>query len=71
MENFPVAKEFIEKSAAFLVRNSNDIAERVIELMENTDKAKGMGQNAKEIVDINSGAANKAIELIRSFLGTV
>jgi hypothetical protein len=30
-----------------------------------------MGQNAKEIVEKNRGAVKKAVELIRSFIGTV
>jgi len=69
MDNFPIASEFLAKSAAFQVNDSDDIAARVIELLEDDDKAKAIGSKAKAIVDANAGAANKAIDLIRSLLG--
>ena len=71
MDNFPIASEFLAKSAAFQVNDSDDIAARVIVLLEDDDKAEAIGNKAKEIVDANAGAANKAIDLIRSLLGTV
>ena len=71
MDNFPIASEFLAKSAAFQVNDSDDIAARVIELLEDDDKAEAIGNKAKKIVDANAGAANKAIDLIRSLLGTV
>ena len=71
MDNFPIASEFLARSAAFQVKDSDDIAARVIELLEDDDKAKEIGNKAKEIVDANTGAANKAIDMIRSILGPV
>ncbi len=70
MDNFPIAGEFLDKSAALEVKDSNDIAETIIELLINNDKAVNMGQNARAIVDKNTGAVKKAIELIRGFIGT-
>ena len=71
MENFPIAREFLDSSAALEVKNSEETAETVIDLLSNTEKAEDTGQNAKAIIDRNTGAVNKAIELIRGFLGTV
>lgn len=70
MENFPIAGEFLEKSAAMEVKDANDIAEKVTELMNNEEKAAALGRNAKAIVDKNTGAVKKAIELIRGYIGT-
>jgi 3-deoxy-D-manno-octulosonic-acid transferase len=71
MDNFPIASEFLTRSAAFQVKDSNDIAARVIELLEDDKNAEAVGNKAKEIVDANAGAANKAIDLIGSLLGPV
>ncbi len=71
MDNFPIASDFLARSAAFQVKDSDDIAAKVIELLEDDDKAKEIGNKAKEIVDANTGAANKAIDMIRSILGPV
>ncbi len=71
MENFPIAQEFIDRGAALRVRNPADIADTVTELFSNREKAVQMGRNARAIVDENAGAVNKAVELIRSYIGTV
>ncbi len=71
MDNFPVAREFLERSAAVQVGNAADIAETVIELMDNSEKAREMGQNAGSIINENRGAVKKAIELVRGLIGTV
>jgi 3-deoxy-D-manno-octulosonic-acid transferase len=71
MDNFPVAGEFIEKAAAIEVNGQEDMANRVVELLENKKESDSMGKNAKEIVEKNRGAVKKAVELIRSFIGTV
>ncbi|UCD35033.1 MAG: 3-deoxy-D-manno-octulosonic acid transferase [Nitrospiraceae bacterium] len=70
MDNFPIAEEFLEKSAAQEVRDSRDMAELVLELLENKDRAARMGINARAIVDRNTGAVNRALALIRGYLGT-
>jgi len=70
MDNFPIAEEFLEKSAALPIRDSKGIAETVIELLTDNEKAVKMGQNARSIVDKNTGAVKKALELIGSYLGT-
>jgi 3-deoxy-D-manno-octulosonic-acid transferase len=70
MENFPVAGEFLQRSAARVVRESNSAAQTVIELAGDADRANDMGRRARTIVDANTGAAKKAVVLIRSLLGT-
>jgi 3-deoxy-D-manno-octulosonic-acid transferase len=70
MDNFPFAGEFIEKSAALRVTNSEDMADSVSELLGNAEKAVTMGMNARAIINENTGAVHRAIELVRGFLGT-
>jgi 3-deoxy-D-manno-octulosonic-acid transferase len=70
MENFPIAGEFLERSAAIEVRDSKDIAQTVTTLLKDNNKAADLGRNARSIVDKNTGAVKKAIELIRGYIGT-
>jgi 3-deoxy-D-manno-octulosonic-acid transferase len=70
MDNFPIAQEFLNDGAAVLVNNSGDITTAVLDIMEDAEKAKLMGQKAKAIVNNNTGAVEKALDLIRSLLGT-
>ncbi|MBI5049728.1 MAG: 3-deoxy-D-manno-octulosonic acid transferase [Nitrospirae bacterium] len=68
MENFAIASEFLKQGAALEVKDSADIANAVTDLLKYTDKAKEMGQKAKDITDSNTGAVKKAVELIRDIL---
>jgi len=70
MSNFPFAEEFIEKSAALRVMNPHDIADAVTDLLNNPEKADAMGRNARTIINDNTGAVNKALELVKGYLGT-
>jgi 3-deoxy-D-manno-octulosonic-acid transferase len=69
MDNFPIAKEFLNEGAAIMVNNPGDIAHTVIDLLRDTEKAIQMGQKAKSIMNRNTGAVNKALVLVRSLLG--
>lgn len=69
MDNFPIAKEFLTKSAALVARNSTEIVKEVSELLKNPEKAEQMGENARIIIESNKGAIEKALELVRSFIG--
>ncbi|MEW6599373.1 MAG: 3-deoxy-D-manno-octulosonic acid transferase [Nitrospirota bacterium] len=71
MENFPIAAEFLRRSAAMQVSDAREIAETVITLIRDNRKAAELGRNARSIVDRNTGAVNKAVELIRGYIGTV
>jgi 3-deoxy-D-manno-octulosonic-acid transferase len=70
MENFPIHREFLEKSAALIVKNSSDIIDSVSGLLNDPQEAEEMGGKGKAIVDSNTGAVDKAITLIRSYFGT-
>lgn len=70
MENFPIAGEFLKRSAAVEVRDAKDIAETVTTLLRDNIKAAELGRNARSIVDKNTGAVKKALELIRGYIGT-
>jgi 3-deoxy-D-manno-octulosonic-acid transferase len=71
MDNFPAAAEFLDSNAALEVASSKNISDTVIDLLNNNDKAVQLGKNAKKIVDKNTGAVKKAIDLVRSYIGTV
>ena len=71
MDNFPITGEFLKMSAALEVKDSKDMAEAVIALLEDNEKASDMGQNARAIVDKNRGAVKKAMDIIRGCIGTV
>jgi 3-deoxy-D-manno-octulosonic-acid transferase len=70
MNNFPISKEFLKKSAAIQINNAEDISDTVTDILLNNDKALALGRNAKAIVEKNTGAVNKAVELVRSLIGT-
>jgi 3-deoxy-D-manno-octulosonic-acid transferase len=70
MENFPFAVDFLDKSAAIRVANADDIADKVIRLLNDKAKSSAMGRNAKAIIENNRGAVKKALELVRGFIGT-
>ena len=70
MENFPIAGEFLKKSAALEVKDAKEIAKTVAELIQRPEKAKLMGENARAILDENKGAVKKALKLVRGYLGS-
>ncbi len=70
MDNFPVAGDFLETSAALEVKDADDIADAVVELLNDNDKAVSMGRNARLIIEKNAGAVKKAVELVRRYIGS-
>ncbi len=71
MDNFPVHREFLEESAAILVKDPSDIITNVSSLLNDPEKAKDMGMRGKAIVANNTGAVDKAVDLIRRCLGAI
>ncbi len=71
MGNFPIASEFLKQSAALQIRDAGDIADKVCDILEDNEKASMMGERARAIFDNNAGAVHKAIELIRSYIGSI
>jgi len=70
MDNFPFAEDFLNESAAIMVRGVDDLAKSVTELLERPERAEGMGTRARAIIERNRGATDRAIELIRGIIGT-
>jgi 3-deoxy-D-manno-octulosonic-acid transferase len=70
MDNFPFASEFLEQGAAAIVRDTREIEKTVRELLDDSGKAERMGQRAKAMVEKSAGAVNKALELVRGYLGS-
>ncbi len=69
MENFPVASEFLREGAALMLKDSKGVTTAIKDLLKDNKKAEQMGQKAKAIIDSNTGAVEKALDLVRSFLG--
>jgi len=69
MENFPFAEDFLREDAAIMVTDSHDIVKAIKDLLSNPEKARQMGKKARTIIDRNTGAVKKAVDIIRSFLG--
>ena len=67
MENFPFIKDFYLAGAAFEVE-ANTLAKRIKELLLAPEKASAAGMQARDLYVKNSGAVNRAIELIRDFI---
>jgi len=68
MDNFPFAKDFIEQSAATMVRNPEELSEGIRELLINHEKARIMGEKARSIIDKNRGATERALRLIKDVI---
>ncbi len=69
MENFPVAAEFVQRKAAFQVSNAARLADTVIKLLSDKDLRDKTGQNARMIVEANTGAVDRALNIVRRHLG--
>jgi 3-deoxy-D-manno-octulosonic-acid transferase len=70
MDNFPMASDFIKEGAGIEVRGSGEMASAVEDILGDDIKADRMGQKARKMVEENMGAVEKALQLVRSSLGT-
>ena len=69
MANFrEMAKLFLDKEAAIMVRDEEDLFVTANRLLKNKDTAIEMGRRAADLIDEKRGAAARAVELIRSLL---
>jgi 3-deoxy-D-manno-octulosonic-acid transferase len=68
MENFPFMKDFYREGAAFEV-DAAALPTMIKELLLVPEKAKSAGQRARELFLRNSGAVDRAIGIIREYLG--
>jgi len=67
MENFPVIKDFYKEGAAIEI-NEERLYAVLKELLSNPEKAKEIGSRAQELNRENSGAVNRAMEIIAGYL---
>lgn len=67
MENFPVIREFYEAGAALEVSPVN-LPAAIRELLMNPEKADALGSRAREVYRKNSGAVERAMEVLAKYL---
>ena len=67
MENFPVIQDFYREGAAIEV-SEKGLYSRLRELLSSPDKAKEIGSKAHELYTKNSGAVERAMEIIESYI---
>lgn len=70
MDNFPMASDFIREGAGIEIRGAGELAAAVEDILGDVKKRERIGQRAKKIVEENVGAVEKALQLVRSILGT-
>ncbi|MEW6586245.1 MAG: 3-deoxy-D-manno-octulosonic acid transferase [Nitrospirota bacterium] len=67
MENFPVIKEFYRAGAALEVPEE-ELFSTLKELLSNPEKAAAVGGKAQELYRNNSGAVERALEIIKRYV---
>jgi 3-deoxy-D-manno-octulosonic-acid transferase len=70
MENFAeMASRFVSAKAAVQVESPEDAGVAWIELLRDPERARGMSETAKKLVDESRGATGRAMEEIAKYLG--
>lgn len=67
MENFPFIEEFY-KSGGAMKTSADSLSQSLKGILSNKEKAAEMGKIAKDLYDKNSGAVERAVEIIESYL---
>jgi 3-deoxy-D-manno-octulosonic-acid transferase len=66
MENFrEIGDLFIEERAAIQVRNGEELAKAVANLLSDSDAAAELGENARRVVERNAGATEKVLAYLK------
>jgi 3-deoxy-D-manno-octulosonic-acid transferase len=69
MENFAdIAREFISRGAGRQVENPEDLGVAWIELIENPEKNRQMGEAARQLIEQNRGATSRCVAQIVAVL---
>jgi 3-deoxy-D-manno-octulosonic-acid transferase len=69
MHNFKeIAEGFKNKKAAIEITNSDEMAKEIINILNNPDIGKKLGEKGFSVIIENKGALEKSIELIGRFL---
>ena len=67
MENFPYIQDFYAQGAA-IKANEESLYPTLRELLRSPERAKEIGEKAKEIYMNNTGAVNKAMEVVAQYI---
>ncbi|GAB4539981.1 MAG: 3-deoxy-D-manno-octulosonic acid transferase [Thermodesulfovibrionia bacterium] len=68
MDNFPFAEDFLNESAAIVVRTTEEMADSMRGILKDPERAREMGGRARAIIDRNKGATDNAMQLIREII---
>ncbi|RMD57353.1 MAG: 3-deoxy-D-manno-octulosonic acid transferase, partial [Nitrospirae bacterium] len=68
MDNFPIVEDFIKSGAAFTVKDEVEMANTIKKLLRDKKALEEAGAKAKEIVNKNIGAVERAMEVLRGVL---
>ena len=63
-----IADQFKLNEAIIIVRDHKDIANSILELVNDNDKCVKMTNNAKTIIEKNKGSREKILQLIRPLM---
>jgi 3-deoxy-D-manno-octulosonic-acid transferase len=70
MENFrDVAELFLQADAAMQIPAPGELARSVIELIENPERARQLGEAARRVIDQESGATARVLDHLKEWLG--
>ena len=66
MENFKeMADEFKRSEAAVEVKDAAELEERIMEIAKDPERARSMGEAAKELVMKHQGATDRSVRLLQ------
>lgn len=71
MQNFSaIARAFLEGKAAIQVSNADELEKAIDTLLENPEQRKKLGENAIKVIQKNSGAVMKTIDMLCKLIET-
>jgi 3-deoxy-D-manno-octulosonic-acid transferase len=63
-----ISRMLLDAGGAVRVKNTKDLYNALVSLIENDKKAMEMGRNALKVLTANKGAVEKTIQVIRPYL---
>ncbi len=63
-----ITRQLMEKGGARVVRNAEELATTVLELLQDDAQRQGMGKAARQVVSANRGALQKTLQELEPFL---
>ena len=69
MQNFrDIASLFLEARAAIQIRDRQELARVSLELLDDAERRRRMGETAKRLVESESGATERVLACLREYL---